>query len=79
HSSPFHQITVATGHRGSVFGSESRDLGACPMSGNERRGVGSSKGVRPLAKTHKLELLVEDCPQVSIRGVNGATASVSFN
>ncbi|WZY77324.1 hypothetical protein YC2023_023708 [Brassica napus] len=59
-----------------VFGSESRDLGACPMSGNERR---KDNGVRPLAKTHKLELLVEDCPQVSIRGVNGATTSVSFN
>lgn len=39
----------------------------------------TDNGVRPLAKTHKLELLVEDCPQVSIRGVNGATTSVSFN
>ncbi|CAF2140992.1 unnamed protein product [Brassica napus] len=39
------------------------------MSGNERRKV-TDNGVRPLAKTHKLELLVEDCPQVSIRGVN---------
>ncbi|CAN6845839.1 unnamed protein product, partial [Brassica oleracea] len=62
----------ATGHRGSVFSSESRDLGACPVSGNKGRGVGSNDGVRPLAKTHKLELLaVEGCPQVSIRGVNG--------
>ncbi|KAF2301456.1 hypothetical protein GH714_024400 [Hevea brasiliensis] len=36
-------------------------------------------GLKPLVNSHKLEFLtVEDCPQISERGVQGAARSVSF-
>ncbi|XP_010532102.1 PREDICTED: F-box/LRR-repeat protein 14 isoform X2 [Tarenaya hassleriana] len=39
----------------------------------------SDEGLRPLVGSHKLDLIVvEDCPQVSERGVHGAARSVSF-
>ncbi|XP_006302189.2 F-box/LRR-repeat protein 14 isoform X1 [Capsella rubella] len=39
----------------------------------------TDEGLRPLVGSQKLELLVvEDCPQVSRRGVHGAATSVSF-